>query len=101
MHNLSAQIITIAPLLSSLLLRGAPDYSINIVLCRSKQVKSPQTTVSEGFAQGPYVPARVGFEPVTLRTEGTELTNEPPRNTVRGQSSQSRLGVKIQATASI
>jgi len=25
------------------------------------------------------VAARVGFEPVTLRTQGTELTTEPPR----------------------
>ena len=33
---------------------------------------------SEGLAQGPYVAARVGFEPATLRTQGTEPTNEPP-----------------------
>jgi len=36
-----------------------------------------QATTSEGLAQGPYVAARVGFEPATLRT-GTELTTEPP-----------------------
>jgi len=28
--------------------------------------------VSEGLAQGSYVAAREGFEPATLRTEGTE-----------------------------
>ena len=31
-----------------------------------------QATASEGLAQGPYVAARVGFEPVTIRSEGTE-----------------------------
>ena len=38
--------------------------------------------MSEGLAQGPYVAARVGFEPMTLRTKGDESTNEPPRPTV-------------------
>ena len=33
----------------------------------------------QSLAQGPYVAARVGFEPATLRTEGTQLTTEPPR----------------------
>src|SRR6218665_493670 len=28
-----------------------------------------------------YVTARVGFEPATLRTQGTELTSEPPHLT--------------------
>ena len=32
--------------------------------------------MSEGFAQGPYVADGVGFEPATLRTEGTALTTE-------------------------
>jgi len=40
-----------------------------------------QATASEGLAQGPYVVARVGFKPATLRTEGTELNTEPPRLT--------------------
>ena len=31
-----------------------------------------QATTSEGLAQGPYVAARVGFEPATFHTEGTE-----------------------------
>ena len=31
-----------------------------------------QALTSEVFAQGPYVAARVGFEPATFRTEGTE-----------------------------
>ena len=38
-----------------------------------------QSIVGEELAQGPYVAARVGFEPATLlRTQGTEPTTEPP-----------------------
>jgi len=37
-----------------------------------------QATMSEGLAQGPYMVAKVGFEPATLQTQGTELTTEPP-----------------------
>ena len=36
-----------------------------------------QTTTSKELAQGLSLVARVGFEPVTLRTQGTELTTEP------------------------
>ena len=46
---------------SPLLLRGAPNYSID--------------TVSE-------LTRRVGFESATLRTQGTEVTTEPPRSNV-------------------
>ena len=38
----------------------------------------PQAISSEGLAQGPYVTARAGFEPATLRTKGDESTNDPP-----------------------
>ena len=38
-------------------------------------------TAREGFVQGPYVAARVGFEPATIRTQGAELTTKPPRPT--------------------
>ena len=34
--------------------------------------------MSEGHTQGPYVAARAGFEPATLRMNGVESTNEPP-----------------------
>jgi len=37
-----------------------------------------QATGSEGLAQGPYVVAGVGFESLTLWTQGTELTSELP-----------------------
>ena len=33
--------------------------------------------MSEGLAQGPYVAARVEFEPATLQIQGTELSTEP------------------------
>ena len=41
--------------------------------------------MSEELAQGPYIAARVGFEPVTgvmPRMQGTELTTEPPSPTI-------------------
>src|SRR6218665_3196235 len=34
--------------------------------------EAPQATVSEGLAQGPYVAARAGVEPMTLRTKGVD-----------------------------
>ena len=40
--------------------------------------KEPQATESEGLAQGPYVVARAGVEPITLRTKGVDSTNAPP-----------------------
>src|SRR6218665_672061 len=39
--------------------------------------EAPQATLSEGLAQGPYVAARVGVEPMTLRTKGIDSTNAP------------------------
>ena len=58
---------------SPLLLRGAPNYSIDTVselTCLS--------ATSELLAQGPYMVARVAFEPVTFRKQGTKPTTEPP-----------------------
>ena len=37
--------------------------------------------MSDGPAQRPYVAARVGFEPATFRTHGTEPTTKPARPT--------------------
>ena len=42
-------------------------------------VEGPLAIVSKGLAQGPYVAARAGFQPETLRTKGDESTNDPPR----------------------
>ena len=44
--------------------------------------EAPQATASEGLAQCPYVSARAGLEPATLRTKGDESTNEPPWPTI-------------------
>ena len=44
--------------------------------------EAPQAIVSEELAQGPYMAVGVGFEPVTLRTQSTELTTEPPHLTI-------------------
>src|SRR6218665_1194780 len=41
--------------------------------------EAPQATVSEGLAQGPYVAARVGVEPTTIRLRVIDLTSAPPR----------------------
>src|SRR6218665_1187844 len=40
--------------------------------------QSTIATVSEGLAQSPYVVAKVGFEPTTLRSKGINSTNVPP-----------------------
>ena len=40
-----------------------------------------QSIVIEEVAQGPYLAARAGFEPATLRTQRTEPATEPPRPT--------------------
>ena len=54
-----------------------------LILCWSEHAEALQATTSEGFAQGRYMAARVGFEPATLHTQGTKLT-------IRGEST-SRL----------
>src|SRR6218665_2239102 len=43
-----------------------------LTLCRSLHAEALQTTASEGLAQGPYVAARAGFEPATIRSKGTD-----------------------------
>jgi len=37
----------------------------------------PQATASEGLVQGPYVAARVRFEPTTFLTKGVESATTP------------------------
>jgi len=41
--------------------------------------EAPQATVSERLAQGPYLAARAGVKPITLRTKGVDSTKAPPR----------------------
>ena len=40
-----------------------------------------QTIANEGLAQGPYVVARAGVEPTTLRLKAIDSTNVPPCST--------------------
>ena len=65
---------------SPLLLRGAPDYSTDTV--SEFHAKALQASTSAGLAQGPYVAARAGVEPTTLRLRVIDLTNAPPRPTL-------------------
>src|SRR6218665_1781154 len=64
----------------SLLLGGPPDTAR--IPCSEFPAEAPQTTWSEGLAQGPCMAARGRFEPTTLRTKGDESTNEQPRLTI-------------------
>src|SRR6218665_1608049 len=47
-----------------------PTQHGHCALCRN-------FTPSEGLARGPYVAARAGVEPMTLRTRGVDSTNAP------------------------
>ena len=40
-------------------------------------VEAQQATVSEELAQGPYMAARAGVEPLTLRMKGVDSTKAP------------------------
>src|SRR6218665_843717 len=82
---------------SLLLLRRAPNYSIYTVLefhaeSRVKDLSKVPTWWQEWdsnppscrLVQGPYLVARVGFEPAILQTQGVDHTTEPPRPTEIG-----------------
>src|SRR6218665_2391844 len=59
---------------SPLLLRGAPDYGYCIGVSR----RSAQATAGKGLAQGPYVAARAGVKPTTLRLKVINSIKAPP-----------------------
>src|SRR6218665_621425 len=62
---------------SPLLLRGFPDYSIDTLselTCRSITGNGERRTCPRSLRE-----VVVGFKPATFRTQGTELTTEPPR----------------------
>src|SRR6218665_794655 len=65
---------------SPLLLRGAPDYSTDTVSEFTR--RSAQATAGKGLAQGPYVAARAGVEPTTLRLKVIVSTKAPLRPTI-------------------
>src|SRR6218665_32855 len=49
--------------------------------CMGVSRRSTQATASKGLAQGPYVAARAGVEPTTLRLKVIVSTKAPPRPT--------------------
>src|SRR6218665_205076 len=53
--------------------------------------------MSEGLDRGLYVAARVGFEPATLRTQGTKLTTDPPRPTRYDEDNDNMLVMSTMA----
>src|SRR6218665_2316523 len=77
---------------SPLLLRGAPDYSTDIVSEFHAEAHR-QLQVKDLLAQGPYVAARTGVEPTTLRLKVIVSTKAPPRlmSCIRASSEASGL----------
>src|SRR6218665_2416238 len=61
---------------SPLLLRGAPDYSTDTV--SEFHAEAHRQLHGKGLAQGPYMAARAGVEPTTLRLRVIASTNAPP-----------------------
>jgi len=61
---------------TSLLLRSAPNTADTVT---EFHIEAQQATAIEELAKGPYAAARSEFEPATLRTNGVESTNAPPR----------------------
>src|SRR6218665_1931225 len=66
---------------SPLLLRGAPDYSTDTVSEFHAEVPRQLQVGPKGLAQGPYVAARAGIEPTTLRLKVIDSTKAPPCST--------------------
>ena len=76
------QAISIAPIQMSTTTQRRSRHSTDTV--PEFHSEAPQETVSKGLAQNPYMAARAGVEPMTLRTKGVDSTNAPhaPRNDV-------------------
>src|SRR6218665_1414987 len=55
---------------------GLPTTAIDTV--SEYNAEALQAIAGKGLAQGPYVAARAGFEPTTLRSNGVVSTNAPP-----------------------
>src|SRR6218665_1873845 len=53
-----------------------------LTLCRSLHAEALQAIAGKELAQGPYMAARAGFEPMTLRSNGVVSTNAPPCPTI-------------------
>src|SRR6218665_23640 len=75
----SIQAISIAPLQSPTFQKRSRHSTYTV---SEFHAETPLTSVSEGFVQGPYMAARAGFEPATLRKKDVESTNELPLPTI-------------------
>src|SRR6218665_598289 len=62
---------------SPLLLRGTPDYCSTDTVSEF-HAEAHRATVGKGLAQGPYMAARAGVEPTTLRLKAIDSTKAPP-----------------------
>src|SRR6218665_2657781 len=82
---------------SSLLLRGAPDYSTDTV--SEFHAEAHRQLVGKGLAQGPYVTARAGVEPTTLRLKVIDSTKAPSRPILR--THQSRISCYLSIALSL
>ena len=67
--------ISIAPLQSSTTQRRS---RLQHGYCIGVSRRGAQATASKGLAQGPYMAARAGVEPTTLRLRVIASTNAPP-----------------------
>ena len=70
--------ISIAPL-QILYYSEALHTTVRIAYCIGVSRRSAQATAGKGLAQGPYVAARAGVEPTTLRLKVVVPTKAPPR----------------------
>src|SRR6218665_545827 len=61
--------------------------------------RSAQATAGKGLAQGPYVTARAGVEPTTLRLRVIASTNAPSRPTIVAPPSNHLLPITCQTPA--
>src|SRR6218665_1070153 len=68
--------ISIAPLQVLYYSEALPTTARGYCIGVSRQ--SAQATVGKGLAQGPYMAARAGVEPTTLRLRAVDSTKEPP-----------------------
>ena len=70
-------------------------YRLQHVYCIGVSRRSAQATISKGLNQDPYVAARAGVEPTTLRLRIIELTNAQQRPTTLRNNSNSNKIIQI------
>src|SRR6218665_1621808 len=76
-HSFIHSAISIAPL-QVLYYSEAPLPTVQHGYCIGVSRRSAQATAGKGLAQGPYMAARAGVEPTTLRLKAIDSTKAPP-----------------------